>query len=872
MSATSVTFAAGETEKTFDFTATEDAVDDDDESVTIGFGTPAGVVAGSTSATTVSIEDDDHPTIKVGFQPPPEGGYSVTEGEFIDLTLKLTAAPKRLITITLQSAAATTASIDDYTVAPVDVEFAATATMATVRFTAANDSFNDDGEFVKLEPNLILPSGVGLGEHHHTIVTIVDTDVPAVTVSFESATYSVAEGGSITVNVKLSADPERTVTIPINATAQLVGSSAVYTVPTNVTFASGEKSKTITFSSTQDNTDNDGESVKLTFGSPMPDGVTATTGTTESLVSIADDDDPEVTVSFDQGSYTVAESDDLGTSGVQENEATVKVTLSADPERQVVIPIGELFLDGLTAGDYSGVPGNVTFESGDREMSFTFTAVHDDDDDDGEQLRLTLGPLPTGVTALAPYSVVVSITDDDDPQVVVSISSSVTMVDEGGSATITVSLDKDPEREVIVLLTPTDLGGASAMDDYSGIPEDVTFADGGATTQSFTFQASDDDVDDDGEGVTIGFGTLPARVSAGTSNEVTLSIEDNDVPEVTVSFEQAAYAVGEGSSVTVKVKLSADPERNLTIPLSPVDQGGASIADYSGIPANVSFSSGDDEKTFTVMATQDSIDDDDESVEITFDTGNLPDRVSVGDTGTATVSITDDDFPTLNVSFEHATYTAAEGSSATIKVKLSAAPERQVTIPLAITSDTAVSTDYSTPSSVTFEANDTEKTFTFTATDDSTDDDDESVTIAFSASLPTGITAGDTPETVVSITDDDVPNVTVKFDESTYDAPEGGDITVTVLLSEAPERQVTIPLTATPNGATCLGRRLHRGGPERDVRRYRHLAVDYVHRRERQPQRRWRERDDRLRCVVAADRRDHRYPERGDGNHHRQHR
>ena len=396
---------------------------------------------------------------------------------------------------------------------------------------------------------------------------------------------------------------------------------------------------------------------------------------------------------------------------MQENEATVKVTLSADPERQVVIPIGELFLDGLTVGDYSGVPGNVTFESGNREMSFTFTAVHDDDDDDGEQLRLTLGPLPTGVTGAAPYSAVFSITDDDDPQVEVTISSSVTMVAEGGTATVTVSLDKDPEREVIVLLTPTDLDGASAMDDYSGIPEDVTFADGGATTQSFTFQASDDDVDDDGEGVMIGFGTLPAGVSAGTSNEVTLRIEDNDVPAVTVSFESATYSVAEGGSITVKVKLSADPERNLTIPLSPVDKDGASDADYSGIPANVSFSSGDDEKTFTVMATQDSIDDDDESVEITFDTDNLPDRVSVGDTGTATVSITDDDFPTLNVSFESATYTAAEGSSETIKVKLSAAPERQVTIPLAISSDTAVSSDYSTSSSVIFAANDTEKTF-----------------------------------------------------------------------------------------------------------------------------------------------------------------
>ena len=497
----------------------------------------------------------------------------------------------------------------------------------------------------------------------------------------------------------------------------------------------------------------------------------------------------------------------------------------------MVVPIGELRVGGVTGGDYSGVPGDVTFESGDTEMSFTFTALDDTDDDDGEQLRLTLGPLPAGVTGAAPYSALFSITDDDDPQVEVTISSSVTTVAEGGTATVTVSLDKDPEREVIVPITKTNLGGASAMDahtigDYSGVPDDVTFADGGPTTQSFTFVAVDDTVDDDDEGVTIGFGTLPDGVSAGTSDEITISIDDNDVPEVTVSFEESSYTVAESDDtttsgveehkVTVKVLLSADPERNLTIPLSPEGLGDISSADYSGIPANISFSTDDTnktEQTFTFTATHDDADDDDEGVKITFDTANLPDRVSVGVTDETTISIIDDDFPSIKVNFEKDSYTVAESDDlttsgveehkVTVKVKLNAAPERQVTIPFTITSDTAVSTDYSTPSSVTFEANDTEKTFTFTAEHDSTDDEDESVEIAFSSSLPTGITAGDTAKTVVGIIDDDVPDVTVKFDPSTYDAPEGGDITVTVLLSPAPQREVIIPLTATPNGATA---------------------------------------------------------------------
>ena len=63
---------------------------------------------------------------------------------------------------------------------------------------------------------------------------------------------------------------------------------------------------------------------------------------------------------------------------------------------------------------------------------------------------------------------------------------------------------------------------------------------------------------DDDESVLLGFGTLPTGVSLGTNGESTVNITDDDVPAVTVSYEQASYTVGEGSSVVVKVILSAD--------------------------------------------------------------------------------------------------------------------------------------------------------------------------------------------------------------------------------------------------------------------------------------------------------------------------
>ena len=111
----------------------------------------------------------------------------------------------------------------------------------------------------------------------------------------------------------------------------------------------------------------------------------------------------------------------------------------------------------------------------------------------------------------------------------------------------------------------------------------------GQTSKSFTFSATDDTVDDDGESVKLTFGALPSRVSQGTRNETTVNITDDDDPEVTVAFGAAAYTAHEGSSATVEVTLSGDPERTVAIPVVAANQGGATTADYSSLPASVTF-------------------------------------------------------------------------------------------------------------------------------------------------------------------------------------------------------------------------------------------------------------------------------------------
>ena len=424
--------------------------------------------------------------------------------------------------------------------------------------------------------------------------------------------------------------------------------------------------------------------------------------------------------------------------------------------------------------------------------------------------------LPSGVSAGTPATATVSITDDDDPQVTVMFGAADHTVPEGDTVEVTVSLSADPERTVTIPLAATEQGGATSAD-YS-VPTGVTF-NAGDTEQTITFSATQDTVDDDGESVLLAFGTsLPSGVSAGTPATATVSITDDDGPQVTVMFGAADHTVPEGDTVEVTVSLSADPERTVTIPLAATEQGGATSADYS-VPTGVTFNAGDTEQTITFSATQDTVDDDGESVLLAFGT-SLPSGVSAGTPATATVSITDDDDPQVTVMFGAADHTVPEGDTVEVTVSLSADPERTVTIPLAATEQGgATSADYSVPTGVTFNAGDTEQTITFSATQDTVDDDDESVLLAFGTSLPSGVSAGTPATATVSITDDDGPQVTVMFGAADHTVPEGDTVEVTVSLSADPERTVVIPLAATdPTGRCDLGRLLR--ADRRDLQRH----------------------------------------------------
>ena len=286
----------------------------------------------------------------------------------------------------------------------------------------------------------------------------------------------------------------------------------------------------------------------------------------------------------------------------------------------------------------------------------------------------------------------------------------------------------------------------------------------------------------------------------GTAASVSVTVMDTDDVPVTVTFEQRSYEVAEGSSVTVKVLLSADPDRTVTIPVTRSNEGTTTDADYSGVPDDVTFDAGDGdtEASFTFVAAQDTDDDDGENVALGF--GTLPNAVTAVTAAETTLSIGVGDDPKVTASFEHATYTANEGGRVAVTVVLSAEPEREVIIPLTTRNEGgADDDDYAGGHArVTFSARDTEKTFTFTASDDTVDDNDERVRLGFGA-LPARVTGGVTATAWVDIADDDTRGVKVEPTQLTFG--EGGSGTYTVVLDTRPTGTVTVTVN-DPTGNT----------------------------------------------------------------------
>ncbi len=663
-----LTFYATDTRKTLQVSATDDSVEDPGESVSLRLSAfSEAVSAGAIATTKVAIQDDDYtftPSFAAGAGVTESATdvYTVSEGTG-SAALKLAIqAPDDVmaedvpgpVTVTWSTRAnagnrgagesyATQASdgiYGDFGGHSGDIAFAlADFSNDTVCDCARAEKslsadIHDDRVQESTEVFGLRVEGSSLSGRKDITVKVLDDD-PAPSLTLSAAPLTVAEAGgesTVTVSTGSGSTFETAQTIDIDTAAASTATDADYSLSARrltLPAGSGVAASTVTATLTglDDAIDDDNETVVL---AGQHDGSEFARET----VTILDDDDASTHIDLSVSPPSIGE----GASAA----VVVTATLNAgarQEDTEVTVRYGDDGDSAVAGTDYDALSEQtLTIPAEETSGSVTVTLKSVNDSIDEADETLSVGG---STAALTVTGTVFEIADDDPlPAPELKLDRS-TLAEAGGTATVTVTTGQGSTFEADTTITLTFSGTATDGTDYTASSRTLTLPAGmgtEASTVAMTLTGEDDELDDDGETIVI----TGSRAGTPLASRQTVVIEDDDDPEITVTFRATDYRLGEGGAIDIPVTLSAVPERAVTIPIEVEAAGDATSSDYSVSPAGLSFGANQTSKTVRVRAADDSVVDPGESVLLRF--GTLPERVSEGGIGTVTVAIRDEDY------------------------------------------------------------------------------------------------------------------------------------------------------------------------------------------------------------------------------------
>ncbi|MEZ4713577.1 MAG: Calx-beta domain-containing protein [Caldilineaceae bacterium] len=260
-----VTFAAGETSKSFTVAITNDALDETNEVLNLKLSAPQNATLGTPNTAQLTIQDDDPaPTVQFGaatFTESENGSVAVIE-------VTLSGPSGQLVSVDYAASNGTATENSDYASTSGTLLFSPGETSQTFEVPVLDDTVGEPTETIQLA--LSAPSGATLGSQATATLEIQDNDAEMSAVGFSSANYSVSEGdGSASITVELAAASSFAVSVQysISAGTAVAGSDFVAATGT-LNFAVGETSKTFDVAILDDPEVEGNETVLLTLTGP----------------------------------------------------------------------------------------------------------------------------------------------------------------------------------------------------------------------------------------------------------------------------------------------------------------------------------------------------------------------------------------------------------------------------------------------------------------------------------------------------------------------------------------------------------------------------------------------------------------------------
>ncbi len=776
--ARTLSFAAGDTTKTFTVATTEDTVDEPDETFLVRLAGATGAAVTDDEAVGTITDDDAAPTgIALSVDP-----TSVAEDAAAAATVTVTAtvsggttyADAKTVTVSVGDSGDSAVSGTDYAAVNgfnITIPAGAASAEGTFSLDPTDDSLAEGAE------TLTVSGASGSIDVTGAEVTIADDEgAPTATLALTPATIDESGATNVsTATATLSAASSEALTLTVSAGAGVTLSSNKA-----LTIAAGQTASTGTVTLTAIDNDVDAADLEVTVSAAAAggNGVAAPASVT---LTIADDDTRGVTVSPASKALTLDEADDGTTDSVAENEASYTVALTSEPTGSVTVAITNPSGSPVTLDKAS-----LTFTAEDwyTAQTVTVTAVDDDLDNPNDRRTATLAHAVSGggYGASENFNVSVTVTDDDGPPTV-SVGDA-TAVDEGDDGdrtdmTFTVTLSAASGKTVTV---PYTLSGTAAADaDYADpATKSVTIA-AGDTTADIVIAVTGDEVDEPSETVVVTLGA-PANATVSTAEGAgtgTGTITDDDAtPVATLVLDPASITENAGvSTVTATLSGASSAAVTLTVAAAPVAP--AVAGDFTLAGATLTIAAGQTASTgaVTVTAVNNALDAADRTVTVsaTAAGGN-----GVAAPASVTLTITDDDGRGVTVAGAPLTLAEADNSAtenakeneASYTVVLDSEPTATVTVAITNPQNSPVTLDTARLTFTTGNWN-RPQTVTVTAVDDSIDNagDERTATLAHDVSGG-GYGATEDFEVAVTVTDDDAAPTALTL---TVDADTGAE-------------------------------------------------------------------------------------------------
>jgi hypothetical protein len=794
--ATTLTIAAGSTSASMEFAITDDAVNEDDETFTVTLSSAANAAL-VTDTATVTITDDDDITLSIA-------DVTVSEADGVaEFTVSASGDTEQVVTFDFATADADASSPGDYSAVTLTATTLDTTTGTyTVTVTLTDDAINEATETFTASISAATGRGVTIATDTAT-ATILDDD--GLSLSVVDATVSEA-GGEAAIAIALSQASDQAITVDYVTTDVTASGGADYTTSTaTMTFVPGATEQTIFVDILEDTVNEDDETFTLTLSNAAGEGVTLALDT--ATVTIADDDD----VTVDLADLSITETDDGDDQAV-----AIPLTLSGESGQTITVDVETYAITATDGSDFDVIAGTYTFypdgttafedaaTSGATDISVYGDTVNEDDE--------TFGVIASSVTGrgvtVGVDTAMVTIADNDD--VTLSIDDITIAEDDAtGVATFTLTLSGESEQAVTVDVDVAGSGTALAtLDaDFSvTTPQTVTF-DAGSLTQTLDVTILDDAVHEGDE-------TYELVLTSPTGRGVTVADDTGlgtiiDGESLTVAIADASVIEGDSSDVTLsfEVTLSGVSEQTISLDIA-VDaastDGATEGADYTApTDTTLTFAPGDTSLTFDLAVLADTINEADESVDVTIAN---PDATSITITDdVATGIISDNDDVTLTVASVEAAEGDTDTTTLTLDVTLSGESEQTITVDYVVTDVTATAgTDYvAVPATtLTLAAGETAATIDLTVNGDAANEADETVDIALSNVVGRGVTLTTDAVTATILNDDPLPALAI----ADVTVTEGTDTaaTLTVTLTGETEQTVTVNY-ATANSTATAG-------------------------------------------------------------------